>query len=84
MMLKEINLEKIRKTDNIIIHFQKQNNKKTAACSLHVAFDMMAIIYKSLLDTCIKCCTSCSECDDKFGINRFVRQKLRIGQEWKT
>jgi len=27
----------------------------TAAPSLHLAFDMMAIVYKSLLDTYIKC-----------------------------
>jgi hypothetical protein len=57
----------------IIIHFQKQNNKMTAACSLHLAFDMMAIVYTSLLDTCIKCEILSSECSYKFRKNHFLK-----------
>jgi len=43
----------------------------TAARSLHLAFDMMATVYKSPLDSYIKCYTLSSERSYKFRVHRF-------------
>ena len=53
--------------------FSEKNNKMTAVRSLHLAFDTLPIVHKSLLDAYIKCYTLCSGCCYKFRIKHFLR-----------